>query len=82
MPDWYRDRLGHLFAHVEAPLGALCPALDAAARASLARSLFSAVQGVVALGLDEKLGPMPEPVLRAHVRLLAEAMAQGLQPRA
>lgn len=82
MPDWYRDRLAHLFAHVEAPLGALCPALDATGRASLARSLFSAVQGVVALGLDEKLGPMPETVLRAHVRLLAEAMAQGLKPRA
>ena len=79
-PDWYRARLAHLFAHVEAPLGALCPVLDEAARACLARSLFSAVQGVVALGLDEKVGPMPEPTLRAHLRLLARAMAQGLKP--
>ena len=81
-PAWYRARLAHLFAHVEAPLGALCPRLDAEARASLARSLFSAVQGVVALGLDEKLGPMPEPQLRAHLRLIARAMAQGLKPGA
>lgn len=79
LPDWYAARLARLFQHVEAPLGALCPGLGAAARASLARSLFSAVQGVVQFGLDEKLQPMPEDLLRGHVRLLARALARGLR---
>ncbi len=77
-PAWYVDRHARLFAHVEAPLAALRPGQDAAALAALARSLVSAVHGVVVLGLDEKLGPMPEAQLRAHVRLLSGALARGL----
>lgn len=79
MPGWYQERLARLFAHVEAPLGALCPSLGGEALASLARSLFSAVQGVVQMGLDEKLQPMPDATLQAHVRVLARAMARGLR---
>ena len=79
LPAWYAALLARLFAQVEAPLAALRPRMAEAERASLARSLFSAVQGVVALGLDEKLGPMPEAQLRDHVRLLSGALARGLQ---
>lgn len=81
-PDWYHDRLARLFCHVEAPLAALRPGMGSAARARLARSLFSAVHGVVALGLDEKVGPMPATTLRGHLRVLVDALVTGLaRPR-
>ncbi len=66
------------FSRIEAPLAALCPALPAADRALLARTLFSAVHGVVILGLDEKVAEMPLPVLHAQLRLLVDAVTRGL----
>ena len=81
-PAWYAEKQAELFRHVEGPVAALRPGLDAAGVACLARTLFSAVHGVVSLGLDEKLAPMPEEVLRRELRLVAEATARGLDARA
>ena len=81
-PTWYSEKQAELFRHVEGPVAALRPGLDAAGVACLARTLFSAVHGVVSLGLDEKLAPMPEEVLRRELRLVAEATARGLDARA
>ena len=49
-----------------------------ARRALLARSLFSAVHGIVVIGLEEKLQSIPLPVLREQVTVMVEAMAHGL----
>ena len=81
-PASYAAKQAELFRHVEGPLAALRPGLDGAELGSLARSLFSAVHGVVSLGLDEKLAPMPVETLRRQLRLLAGAMARGLDARA
>jgi AcrR family transcriptional regulator len=77
----YIERQAAAFAQIEGPLAALCPALDDAERALLARSLFSAVHGMVELGLDERVAAMPLPVLRAQIRLVVEAIAAGLTCR-
>ena len=68
-----------LFGKVEALLEPLVPHMATAERASLARSLFSAVHGLVLLGLEEKLAPMPLATLRAEVERLVTAMAKGLE---
>ena len=81
-PAWFAEKQAELFRHVEGPVAALRPGLDAAGVACLARTLFSAVHGVVSLGLDEKPAPMPEAALRRELRLVAEAMARGLDARA
>ena len=81
-PGWYKEKQAELFRRIEAPVAALRPGLDAAEAAGLARSLFSAVHGVVSLGLDEKLAPMPEDALRAQLRILVGAIARGLDARA
>jgi AcrR family transcriptional regulator len=78
VPDWYLAAQARLFAHVEAPLGRLCPGLGAGERALLARTLFSATHGMVALGLDEKLVPIPLETLRAQLATVVSAMARGL----
>lgn len=78
VPDWYLAAQVRLFAHVEAPLGRLCPILGAGERLLLARTLFSATHGMVALGLDEKLVPIPLETLRGQLATVVSAMARGL----
>ena len=76
----YAARQAAAFAEVEGPLAALRPDLPDGERALLARTLFSAVHGMVELGLDEKVAAVPLPVLRAQVRMVVEAVARGLVP--
>ena len=78
IPDWYVAEQRRLFDYVEQPLKALQPGVAAERRALLARSLFSAVHGIVALGLEEKLQLIPLPALREQVTLMVEAMGKGL----
>ena len=54
------------------------PGIATARRALIARSLVSAVHGIVVLGLEEKLQLIPLPVLREQVTLLVAAMGKGL----
>jgi hypothetical protein len=74
----YAAQLAAAFAHVEDPLAALSPSLPEPDRALLARSLFSAVHGMVALGLDEKVAAIPLSKLRGQIALVVSAMAAGL----
>lgn len=43
-----------------------------------ARSLFSAVHGMVALGLEQKLIAVPVAALRAEIGTIVRAMIDGL----
>ena len=78
IPDDYMADQLRLFSYVEAPLEVLQPGIAPQRRALVARSLFSAVHGVVVLGLEEKLQHLPLPVLREQVTLLVTAMGKGL----
>jgi AcrR family transcriptional regulator len=78
VPGWYRTSQRRLFSYVEAPLRALQPSASDERLALLARSLFSAVHGVVELGLDEKLQPLPVDVLREQVAAVAAAIGRGM----
>jgi len=77
-PDWFWQFQGGLFARVEAPVAALRPGLAGAERALLARSVFSAVHGVVVLGLDQRLVAIDASGLRRQLRLIVEALTVGL----
>jgi AcrR family transcriptional regulator len=74
----YAERQRAAFLFIEAPLAALRPDLSAAKRTVLARTLFSAVHGMVDLGLDEKVASLTLEELRAQVRLVVSALASGL----
>ena len=78
IPDWYLADQMRLFGYVEEPLKVLRPDDAPPRRALVARSLVSAVHGIVVLGLEEKLQLIPRPVLREQVALLAGAMGRGL----
>jgi AcrR family transcriptional regulator len=77
-PEWYQRDLERLFEYVERPVEELQPDVTRARRALLARSLFSAVHGLVALGLEEKLQFIPLPALREQVTTIVTALGFGL----
>jgi AcrR family transcriptional regulator len=77
-PDWYIADQMRLFSYVERPLRMLLPDASAERRATVARSLFSAVHGMVVLGLEEKLQIIPLPVLREQVTFIVETIGKGL----
>ena len=74
----YAARQRAAFSFIEAPLADMRPDLPEAERVILARTLFSAVHGMVDLGLDEKVASLTPDELRAQVRLVVSAVAAGL----
>jgi AcrR family transcriptional regulator len=82
VPSWFLEDQSRLFGLLDAPLAQLLPNEPPAARALMARTLFSAVHGVVSLGLEEKLAPMPAQTLDDQLDALVRAFAAGLSPRA
>jgi AcrR family transcriptional regulator len=78
VPDWHLAEHQRLFLNIETPLRAIVPNADDTTYVLLARSLFSAVHGIVSLGLEEKLVPLPLVVLRQQTVTVAAAAARGL----
>jgi AcrR family transcriptional regulator len=76
VPPGYREAQATLFALVESALQSVIA--DAAQRMSAARALFSAVHGIVALALDNKLGGQDPAETERQVRLIVGALARGL----
>jgi AcrR family transcriptional regulator len=77
LPEWFAEQQLRLFDQVERPLAALLPDLDPEARRVLARTVFSAVHGIVALGLEEKLVSLPLPDLASQLAATVRAVAAG-----
>ena len=81
VPAWYRDRLSALFAHLDAPLRAIVPDLGEEKCALLGRALFSAVHGIVALGLEEKIDTLSHAAIAGQVATIVRACVAGLMAR-
>src|SRR5205807_5306087 len=78
IPKWYRDEQMRLFDFVEEPLRILQPDVSPERRALLARSLFSAVHGIIMLGLEEKLHTIPLDVLREQIAFVVRSIGRGM----
>jgi AcrR family transcriptional regulator len=81
-PPWYIAEQNRIFQLVEAPLRAIRPDLAAGELAQLARTVFSAVHGIVSLGLEQKLGEIPARRLREQTAAIVTAIARGLRESA
>jgi AcrR family transcriptional regulator len=79
VPPWYVAEQNRIFLLVEEPLRAIRPDLAAAELAQVARTVFSAVHGVVSLGLEQKLGEVPPRRLREQTTAIVTAIARGLR---
>jgi len=78
IPDWVIAEQMHLFRHIHQPLVALFPLRTPAELGVTARSLFSAVHGMVLLGLEQKLIAVPVDALRSEIATMVRAMVRGL----
>ena len=81
LPDWYVERLDAVFTHVDEPLHVLVPGLADDRRAELGRGLFSAVHGIVVLGLEQKLYTFSPETIAAQVETIVRATIAGLTLR-
>lgn len=78
VPEAYLLKLEQILGHVERPLETIMPDASVRERRLFAQALFSAVHGIVALGLDEKLGALPAELLSWQVRAIVEAASAGV----
>jgi AcrR family transcriptional regulator len=78
VPEWAVSDQMNLFRHIFAPLAALLPSRSEAELGVTARSLFSAVHGMVLLGLEQKLIAVPIEALRREIATIVRAMITGL----
>ncbi len=81
LPDWlFKDQM-RLFRHILVPLEALATSMREEERILLAKTMFSAVHGVVALGLDEKIVAVPRDMIDSQLEILVEIICAGIQAR-
>jgi AcrR family transcriptional regulator len=77
VPDWYLLKQSELFAVVEGILEQAIAAPNR--RLEAARALFSAVHGVIALALNEKLGIFDRNATERQVKFIVQSISGGLR---
>ena len=78
LPQWYADQRDKLFDSLAAMIDAASPPVSGG---QFARTLFSAVHGVVALGLQQKVGAVSADGLRAELQALIQVITRGMFTR-
>ena len=68
----------HMFRHILEPLSILLPDRAEPEPMLMGRTLFSAVHGVVAIGLEEKLIAVPRRDLDRQIEGLVRLVCRGL----
>ena len=66
------------FQRMHAPLARLLPDRDSAEVGLLARTLFSAVHGIISLGLEDRLVAVPQKSLRSEIIKFVDSHLVGL----
>lgn len=77
LPDWYLPKLARLFAHVDGPLAELLPRVLEIERMSFGHALFAAVHGIVALGIEGRLGEMQRDEIARRIDILIRSSVAG-----
>lgn len=78
VPDWAVSEQMTLFRHILEPLSLLLPERSEPERMLMSRTLFSAVHGVVAIGLEDKLIAVPRRDLDRQIEGLVRLVCRGL----
>ena len=79
LPAWFAADQLRLFVRLETRLAALMPDRDTAAVKRQARTLFSAVHGIVALGLEQKLVEMAVEAIDDELEHFVITFVAGLR---
>lgn len=79
IPEWFTARLARMFVHVDEPLDVLLPKqMSATDRTLFGRALFSAVHGIVALGLENKFVQVPPALIAAQAAAIVRSALAGV----
>lgn len=78
LPEWHLLEHHTLFRHVAAPLSRLLPDLSWEELAVLARTVYSAVHGIVHMSRQDRLTQLPLDVIRKQLWIVTKALADGL----
>ncbi|MFB2552626.1 TetR/AcrR family transcriptional regulator [Ensifer soli] len=81
VPDWHYREQALLFATVIVPLRTAMPGVSEARISSIARGLFSAVHGIVSLGLQHRFAAVDEADLGDMLALLVGSFVKANSPR-
>jgi AcrR family transcriptional regulator len=76
-PSWYARLLDSVLSQFDAPLQEMRPHMEARENEQLARMIFAAVHGMVALGLHETAGP--PAAMHGQIRTVVAAILDGLR---
>lgn len=75
VPDWYWQEMGTLFDIIATPLRALHPDQSPEDLDLLVRTLFSAVHGIVLLGVEKRISGVPDERVAQMLALLVTRTA-------
>lgn len=78
LPEWAAGMDAHLFRHISRPLRVLMPRASDENRYLMARTLFSAVHGVVSFGLEDWQVGVPANQQDAQIETLLRLVCAGL----
>jgi AcrR family transcriptional regulator len=78
LPSWAKGKDIQLIGHIREPLRVLMAGADEAGCFLMARTLFSAVHGIVSLGLDEWQIGVPAEMQDAQIEKLVRIICNGL----
>jgi len=67
VPEWYLSSLGALFANIRAPLSELYSEMGEEELGLMTRAMFSAVHGIVLLGLENRFSGVPPEHIRTMI---------------
>ncbi len=79
VPEWHLAEHAMLIQQIAEPLAALQPQLSKQQLAVRAKTLFSAVHGVVSMGLGDWFAGPGALAVEGELRLIVNAMVSGLQ---
>lgn len=75
VPQWYLDELKQMFVFIAGPVARLYPELDEKEVELMSRALFSAVHGIVTLGLENRISGVPPENLEAMIKLVLQRLS-------
>ena len=78
VPEWHLAEHAVLIQHLVEPLAALRPAAEMPDLLARARTLFSAVHGIISLGLEARMVAVPPEKLRQQLAQFVDTHLAGL----
>lgn len=76
VPEWYFQELRAVFALIAAPLARIYPDMDVDERNLMVRGLFSAVHGIVLLGLERRISAVPQDKIETMLTQFLERIGK------